>query len=231
VAAPQANSAGRISGIKFTVANGTPLGNQQVTITGARSGRVAKANVAVLAKPQPVKVKLSVSPSSTKRGGRVYVSGRGFRGSEEVLVRYHNIVVLAIVANPSGSFSRIGLTMPSNTAYGSAALVAKGVSSGRSASATLRVVAPAAAAYVLVSPSRVEQRHTVSISGGDFAGSEYVLITLDNAKVALVKTNGNGSFKVNFVLPSSARPGTRKIVATGTQSGRRAGFALLVTRR
>ena len=202
-----------------------------VTITGAISGRLARAYVDILAKPQPVKAKLSVSPSSTRRAGRVYVSGSGFHASEEVLVRYHNIVVLAIVANPAGSFNRIGFTVAANTAYGSAPLIAKGVYSGRSASATLRIVGPPPAAYLLVSPRLVEQRHIVKISGGDFGASEYVLVSVENAKLALIKTNSSGSFNVNLVLPTWVGPGTRTIVAAGTQSGRKAVFALLVTRK
>ncbi|MGH2347539.1 MAG: hypothetical protein ACRDG4_20115, partial [Chloroflexota bacterium] len=139
VAAPQAHRDGRISRVTFKVSDRTPLGNQQVTITGARSGRVARTDVYVLAKPKPVRARLAASPSTTHRGGRVYIWGSGFRAHEEVLVRYRNAIVVAIVANSSGSFSHIGYTVASSTRYGKASLVAKGVWSGRSASASLRI--------------------------------------------------------------------------------------------
>ena len=228
VGARQADRSGRVSNITFTVPGSTPLGTAEVSITGARSGRSARAFVYVLAVPR-ARAGLSLSPGSAYRGGRVYVSGHGFKGREVVVVRFHGSTVLALIADSHGNFNHVAFTVAHNAPYGTAKVTALGTASGISASANLRVNVPRPSPQVSVSPGRIDRGAEVTISGKDYIGGEIVLIRVDNRFVATPRADRQGNFRVRFRLPGWIKVGKHTAQSVGTKSGRTARVTFEVT--
>ncbi|HXT36497.1 MAG TPA: hypothetical protein VN837_13055 [Chloroflexota bacterium] len=229
VGAGQADRSGRVSNVTFTVPGNTPLGTAEVTITGARSGRSARAFVYVLAVPR-ARPGLSLSPGSTHRGGRVYVSGHGFKDREVVVVSFHGSTVLALIADRHGDFNHVGFTVAHNVPYGTAKVTATGTASGISASTSLRVTAPPPSPSVSVSPRSIDRGGDVTVSGKDYFGGEIVLIRVDGRFVATPTADRHGTFKVRFHLPGWVKVGKHTAQSVGTKSGRTARASFEVTK-
>jgi hypothetical protein len=217
VGAGQADRNGRVSNITFTVPGNTPLGAAEVTITGARSGRSARAFVYVLAVPRP-RAGLSLSPGSTHRGGRIYVSGHGFKDREVVVVRFHGSTVLALIADRHGNFSHVGFTVAHNAPYGTAKVTATGTAT-----------APPPSPQVSVSPRSIDRGDDITISGKDYFGGEIVLIRVDGRFVATPTADHHGNFTVRFRLPGWIKAGKHTAQTVGTKSGRTARASFEVT--
>jgi hypothetical protein len=226
--AGQADRSGRVSNITFTVPGNTPLGTAEVTITGARSGRSARAFVYVLAARRG-RAGLSLSPGSAHRGGRVYVSGHGFKGREVVVVRFHGSNVLALIADAHGNFKHVGFTVARNVPYGTARVTATGTVSGISASTNLKVTATRPSPQVSVSPRSIDRGDDITISGKDYFGGEIVLIRVDGRFVATPTADRHGNFRVRFRLPGWLKSGKHTAVTVGTKSGRTAHTSFEVT--
>ena len=229
VGAAQANSSGRMTNVTFTVPGNTPLGTAEVTITGARSGRSARAFVYVLPVPR-TRAAVSLTPGSTHRGGRVYVSGHGFHGGEVLVIRFHGSNVAAILADRHGSFSHVGFTVAVNVPYGTSKVEVVGTASGITASANLKVASTPPSTQVSVSPRSIDRGHDITIAGKNYLGGEYVLIRIDNRIVATPRADRHGNFSLRFRLPGWLKPGSHTTQALGTKSGRAAHTSFKVGR-
>jgi arabinogalactan endo-1,4-beta-galactosidase len=122
----------------------------QVVLAGSRSGQdevdaaaalLTTALAGLVANPVPAPG-VTVGASSVTAGGAVRVAGTGFAAGEQVQVVLHSDPVLLATWTADGSGAVAGtVVVPASTPAGTHTLVLTGVTSGRTASATVVVLA------------------------------------------------------------------------------------------
>ena len=149
----------------------------------------------------------SFSPASGTLGTKVTIKGSGFTGATKVT--FNGAAGQFKVA----SAPKITATVPTSASTGPIAVTAPGGIATSSASFT---VTPG----IVLSPASGPPGSAVAVSGAGFGGHEGVDIYVDTTDLALVGTNGSGTFgPFSITVPASAVPGTHWISAEGRHSG------------
>jgi hypothetical protein len=169
----------------------------------------------------------ALSPNRGPAGARVTLSCRGFGPSERVEVSFGATVLAMTKATASGqaaaSFAVPGGFAGSTIPGRKDTFQAKGGQSGKAASATFTVADPAKASCVL-SPTTGLAGSRVTLSCGEFAGSERVDVTFGAEVLAATRATAGGQVAARFAVPSgfagSHYPGRKDTFqAKGRQSG------------
>jgi hypothetical protein len=179
----------------------------------------------------------AISPSTGPAGSRVTLACRGFAPSEPVAVSFGATVLATATATAGGQVAAVfavpsgfaGSTIPGRHDI----FQAKGRQSGRTASATFTVAAPAKAACA-VAPTRGLAGSEVTLSCRGFAGSERVDVIFGAEVLATAKATAGGQVSASFAVPSgfagSHYPGRKDtFLAKGRQSGTVASATFTVT--
>jgi hypothetical protein len=185
----------------------------------------------------PTTPRCALSPNTGPAGFRVTLSCRGFAPSEPVEVSFGATVLTTAKATTSGQITAL-FAVPSGFAGSTIpgrhdTFQAKGRQSGKIASATFTVAAPAKAACALAPMSGLAgSRVTLSCRG--FAGSERVDVTFGAVVLVTAKATADGHVAASFAVPSgfagSHYPGRRDTFqAKGRQSGKVASATFTVT--
>jgi len=201
-----------------------------------------------------VKAAIALSPASVERGGVVTVSGAGFAANEAVLIYFNAAatVVTTARANAAGLLPATLARVPATLTAGAHHVTAIGATSKRSAVGLVTIVVPAATAIptatrtpapaaptatpkpaptaavraaIAVAPAVARRGGVVTISGGNFAANETVLIYF-NAIPRLVTTahaTAAGLLPAtNLTVPAALTAGAHHITALGVTSKRSA---------
>jgi hypothetical protein len=163
-----------------------------------------------------VQARITVSPPSALPGAVIVVAGTGFLPGELVAVRLNGTTVAQLATDGAGSFTSASFTLAPTATPGTYALSATGLTSGRTATASLPVAAPApapaTAARLTLSPSAVSPGGRVIVSGSGFAASATVAIRLGSTIVQYTRSTVAGTFVVTMQAPSAG--GSYAITAT-----------------
>jgi outer membrane protein assembly factor BamB len=169
-----------------------------------------------------------VSPGSGPPGTPITVSGSGFGGGEVVDVYFDATPLALAVADGNGGFGGIVIYVPANAAPGPHTVSALGRLSSRAAQTGFAVTAPPAPQTTLT-PTSGPPKSRITVAGSGFGPNESLDLHFDTTDLALVTTNGNGSFSgIKLEVPGSALPGEHWLTASGRQSGRSAQAPFLV---
>jgi len=203
----------------------------------------------VPARPTPaaavvVKAAIALTPSTVNRGDIVTVSGGGFAAGEPVFI-YFNAATQQITtahATVAGLLPATAVRVPATITAGPHHVTAIGATSKRSAVGTVTVVVPvpaatatpkpaptavvkAAIAAIAAAPAVVNRGGVVTVSGGNFAANETILIYF-NATPRLVTTahaTAAGLLPATVLtVPAVITPGVHHITAIGAASKRSA---------
>jgi len=221
-----------------------------IIATGLTGKQVARAVVTVVplpamtapARPTPtvvVKAAIALTPSTVNRGDIVTVSGGGFAADEPVFI-YFNAAAQQITtahATAAGLLPATAVRVPATITAGPHHVTAIGATSKRSGVATVTIVVPAATATprpaptavvkaaIAAAPAVVRRGGAVTVSGGNFAANETVLIYF-NATPRLVTTahaTAAGLLPATVLaVPAAITPGVHHITAIGAASKRSA---------
>jgi hypothetical protein len=185
----------------------------------------------------PANATYAISPSTGPAGARVTLACRGFASSEPVAVSFGATVLTTATATADGQVAA-SFAVPSGFAGSTIpgrhdTFQAKGRQSGRTASATFTVAAPAKAACA-VAPTRGLAGSQVTLSCRGFAGSERVDVTFGAEVLATAKATAGGQVAASFAVPSgfagSHYPGRKDTFqAKGRHSGTVASATFTVT--
>ena len=185
----------------------------------------------------PINATCAISPSTGPAGSRVTLACRGFAPSEPVEVSFGATVLTTATATAGGQIAA-SFAVPSGFAGSTIpgrhdSFQAKGRQSGRTASATFTVAAPAKATCA-VAPTRGLAGSQVTLTCRGFAGSERVDVIFGAEVLATAKATAGGQVSASFAVPSgfagSHYPGRKDtFLAKGRQSGRAASATFTVT--
>jgi large repetitive protein len=205
-------------------------------VTTARSASTQITVTAVAPAPLPTPVPtppatLTVMPSTVNAGSQTVLSGTGFQPSEQILIHVNGTLQGSVMASGTGTFAGYLLAVPMGTAAGNFPIQVSGVTSGRSASATLTVaISQAVTASIAVSPVSASAGSLITVSGTGFSPGEAVVISFNNQIVRNVTADAVGSFaNGSFVVAPGTAPGQYGVAATGTSSTRTANSVLTVS--
>lgn len=220
-----ANGNGQING-GVNLPNSTRPGTYGVTATDTLTGAHAGTRFTVA-----LAATISVAPGTVSPGGRVTVTGHGFRGNADVRVSTSVALfgggrrALAVTAhtNGNGDFS-VALSIPRHAAAGKITVTAQGPTSHTAAQVTIRAVA----ASVSINPVSVAPGNTVTITGVHFPAGDHVSLSLPiklrNGQTqnltGTAVANGNGQFAVRLTIPGNTTGGAYTLRAVSQSTGR-----------
>jgi hypothetical protein len=209
---------GNFGGLGVTVPSVPATGAYSVSASGTVSGRVAIARISIIML-RPPSASVRVSPASAAAGAHVVIAGAGFNPNEMVIVYFDDHVVLGISASTGGSFVDSSFVVSSGMAAGHYSVVAVGVTSGRGATATLTIHAPArvSAPQVYLSALATSPGARLVVSGRGFQSRETVLIRIDGTAIRTIGADASGAFRGSVAAPRAY--GRHILSATGTHSG------------
>ncbi len=169
----------------------------------------------------PAKATLTLTPSSTNRGGIVTVSGTGFAPKETVnlSVSGTTTVTATATADAQGALPATGLSVPYTLARGSYTVTATGATSKRTATAPLTIAA--LGPTISLSAAMAAPGSTETITGKGFGRQEQVTLALNGAALMTSPTaitTTNGAFTASITLPQSLLNGANTLSAIGNQS-------------
>ena len=180
------------------------------------------------------KAAASVSPASILPGGRLTVSGTGFRPDESVAISLDGAQLTTLPTDRIGAFSYSWNTAAS-IKVGTHTVTLTGALSNRTVSAKVSVVAKPAAvvkARALVSPAKAKRGKAVTVTGQSFRAGERVKIVLKRTakkgkglkaqSVAAITANSKGTLVKKFKVSKKLAKGAHTVVLTGASSGRTA---------
>jgi hypothetical protein len=220
-----ANSGGSFTNSSFTVAGSTAPGAYTVQAIGAISARAASAPLQVIAAPAPSAPGLSLNPAQSTHGGLVHVFVSGFGANETVLIWLNGAIVAAVNTGPAGNGSG---TLHAPGRDGLYMVTATGAVSGRSVSATLRVVSPVVA-QVGVGPARAHRGNVITVHGSHFGAFEVVLIYFNGRLMQAAETGRDGNFSgARITVPGNTPFGVSLITVEGGRSHRTARTAVTI---
>jgi hypothetical protein len=185
----------------------------------------------------PANPRCALSPNTGPAGSRVTLSCRGFTPSEPVAISFGATVLTTAKATTGGQIAA-SFAVPSGFAGSTIpgrhdTFQAKGRQSGRIASATFTVAAPAQAACA-VAPRTGLAGSRVTLSCRGFAGSERVDVSFGAVVLVAAKATAGGQVSASFAVPSgfagSHYPGRKDTFqAKGRQSGKVASATFTVS--
>ena len=185
----------------------------------------------------PANPRCALSPTTGPAGSRVTLGCRGFAPSEQVVVSFGATVLTTAKATTGGQIAA-SFAVPSGFAGSTIpgrhdSFQAKGRQSGRIASATFTVAAPAQAACA-VAPRTGLAGSRVTLSCRGFAGSERVDVIFGAVVLVTAKATAGGQVSASFAVPSgfagSHYPGRKDTFqARGRQSGKLASATFTVS--
>ncbi len=190
------------------------------------AGAASRATTAValpavsLARPAAApKAALAVAPSTTNRGGIVDVSGAGFAPREIVVVTLKGVRAAVARADRNGLLPATGISVPYALTPGSYTVAATGVTSKRTATATVTVqqLTPT----IAISASSATPGAREIVRGAGFGRRERVTLSLNGAALETlpaVITTTNGAFTATFVVPRILLQGSNTVSAIGNRS-------------
>ena len=187
--------------------------------------------------PTTASPRCALSPTTGPAGSRVTLACRGFAPSEPVEVSFGATVLTTAKATTGGQLAA-SFAVPSGFAGSTIpgrhdSFQAKGRRSGRIASATFTVAAPAQAACA-VAPRTGLAGSRVTLSCRGFAGSERVDVIFGAVVLVAAKAAAGGQVSASFAVPSgfagSHYPGRKDTFqAKGRQSGKVASATFTVS--
>lgn len=145
---------------------------------------------------------IELDPDKSQVGTEVEISGKGFRTSQKVTIKYDgNVVDIASGDGETDSDGKFSCTIiiPESTAGNHTITVID--ESGKKLEAEFSVESK-----VTIDPTSVAAGNAVTVHGTGFGENERVTITLDDDEVfttpTVIHTNHDGSFDGSFVIPS-----------------------------
>lgn len=215
----------------------SPLGTAVITATGRETARTANASVTVTAGPTSGVAAIAPSSSSVNAGSSLAVVATNFGAGE--IVDFTARVGTAIVAtdaktmDSSGSATLSTLTF-ATTALGTAVITALGRSTGKSATASVTVLAASVlAAKIVPSATTVAIGKSIALTCTNFGPNETIDFV---AKVGTVTvstdnklTDANGSVILTSLKIYNGPAGTAVVTGTGRTTGKTATINITVT--
>ncbi|MCL2317169.1 MAG: Ig-like domain-containing protein [Actinomycetia bacterium] len=201
-----------------TVPASVPAGTYTVTMTGATSAKTASTSVTIAASTTPPTT-APVAPGApaitvTTSGRSFSVTGTGFAPGENVTVALVSppTPLGAQKADASGKVT-FTMTMPPAVPDGTYAITMTGVTSGRTAQASVKVGTAAAPAVGVASTGR-----SYVFTGTGFAPGEKVSGMVYSTPVDLgsVTANASGTAVFVWIAPPDFAAGSHRVVLTGT---------------
>ncbi len=169
----------------------------------------------------PITATLSLTPTTTNRGGVFNVAGTGFAPNETVNITFSGTtsVTATAKAGSRGVLPATGLSIPYTVKAGSYTVTATGATSKRAATATVTVqeLTPS----ISLSPTTASPGNTITVTGRGFGRQEQVTLALNGAAVTtqpVAITTTNSAFTARVTLPTSLLQGINTISAVGNQS-------------
>jgi hypothetical protein len=216
---------GTFSKVALTIPTNSPYGKATISLVGARSNRKASTTVQIT---QVIGASVSVTPKSLHRGAVVRLSGHGFDAREIVLVSYRGRLVKTFTTSAQGTFSNVGLTIPTNSPYGKATISLVGTRSNRKAATTVQIT-KVIGAGMTVAPTVAHRGASMTVTGHGFVAHETVLIYLRGTLVQAVTADKNGNFgRTKFTVPGSMHTGVTTLKLVGAQSGRHVQVSVVI---
>ena len=164
---------------------------------------------------------LGVRPSTINPGGLITIDGAGFAPNETVRLLFDQNTGTATSGrvNSSGRLLLTGVTLPYTSTVGIHAVIADGVSSGRTA--RTRVTVQALTPRISLIPTTAEPGDRVRVVGRGFGAQEQVTVALDGA--ALISSPSaivtkSGAFAATVAIPNSILRGANTVSAIGNLS-------------
>jgi hypothetical protein len=177
---------------------------------------------------------LTLNPKSGPVGTTVQVTGRGFAGNESVKIYFATVrsTALATVKATSTGTISASIKIPQAT-VGAQRIYGVGQTSQARAGVTFTITAGAVTVTqsMTLAPSSGAPGSTVKVTGKGFGASETVdihLASVRNPAITNARTNANGEFTAQFVMPDWAG-GNLRVYAQGRASQLRAGKTFTVT--
>ncbi len=173
-----------------------------------------KKRIQAVAKFTVLNGEIALEPEESPVGSEVEISGEGLRQGQKITVKYDedNIDVASgdSATDSDGKFS-CTIIIPESLTGGHTITVVD--ESGNKPKAEFSVVR-----QITIAPTSETAGNAVQVSGTGFGEREYVTITFDGNEVLttppVIYGNRLGSFEGYFVVPSYARTGTSKVVAS-----------------
>ena len=195
----------------LVMAPATALG--QATGAGTPTATVP-ANTTPSATPQAGPA-LQLSSSSGLPGSTVTANGSGFAPGETVDVTFNGQSVGSPTVNNGGTFS-LAFTVP-NTPPGQYGVLAKGRTSGTTASTSFTINQGAAA--LTFDPAQAAPGASITVTGTGFKPGETVTLSFNGPTVGTETADTNGKVTFTFTVPATLAPGQYGVTATGQTSG------------
>ena len=158
---------------------------------------------------------LSLSPSSGLPGASVTANGSGFAPGETVDVSFNGQSVGTPTVNNGGTFS-LAFTVP-NAAPGQYGVLAKGQTSGTTASTSFTINQGSAA--LAFDPPQAAPGASITVTGTNFKPGETVTLSFNGPTVGTQTADTTGKVTFTFTVPASLSPGQYGVTATGQTSG------------
>jgi hypothetical protein len=158
---------------------------------------------------------LSLSPTSGVAGSNVTANGSGFAPGETVDVSFNGQAVGTPSVNNGGTFS-LAFTVP-NTAPGQYGVLAKGRTSGDTASNSFTINQGAAA--LAFNPPQAAPGTSITVTGTNFKPGETVTLSFNGPTVGTETADTNGQVTFTFTVPATVAAGQYGVTATGQTSG------------
>jgi hypothetical protein len=185
------------------------------TALGQATGPATTTPTATLATTPQAGLALQLSPTSGAPGSNVTANGSGFAPGETVDVSFNGQAVGTPSVNNGGTFS-LAFTVP-NTPPGQYAVLAKGQTSGATASAAF-TINPGAAALAF-NPPQAAPGTSITVTGTNFKPGETVTLSFNGPTIGTETADTNGQVTFTFTVPATLAPGQYGVTATGQTSG------------
>jgi hypothetical protein len=222
-----ATATGALPSTPVTIPYAATAGERTLTATGAASRRIATAHLTLTR----VAATLVATPATTSRGGTTTLSGANWAPGEAITVTLSGVTtpITVVQATAQGAFPITTVTIPYAAARGTQTLTAMGAVSKRTATATLTLAA--VTATFAVAPAATNRGGLITLSGGSFAPSEAVTITVDGVitPLATITATAQGTLSATGVsIPYSVPVGPHTLRATGALSKRAAAAGITI---
>ena len=170
---------------------------------------------------------LAVAPTVTNPNNVVTVAGSGFAANEAVQFSFDGGPPAATVrASLAGVVPQTVLRVPAVISAGAHNIVARGISSGRTALAPLSLVAP----ILAVAPATVIAGRQITVALRGYASGDSVVLLLSGlpGNLGVVPADGAGARQLPVTIPPTIAAGVHVITAYGELSKRTASAQLSV---
>ncbi|HEY3057785.1 MAG TPA: hypothetical protein VGL99_02310 [Chloroflexota bacterium] len=173
--------------------------------------------------PAPT-AQLTMAPAKAAPGTTVTANGSGYQAGEVIEVTFNGQSVGTPTAGTEGTFA-LSFAVPS-VSPGDYGVVAKGQTSGRSASTAFTVTQ--GAATLTFAPNQAPPGTSVTATGTGWQPGETVTITFNGPSVGTATADTSGNVSLTFTIPATLAPGTYGATASGDTSNRVANASFIV---